>query len=186
MGDTIAMVVPWAVGGLLLLGVIVSLVMNVSGTWERLPTPEEERAAHELGRALPRERIVFGQFGPFVTGRRELPGGHQEFSGFMIGWTLRISRRDHGVHSLIKQGFPEKIAHAVDGDITAKLKLRLTNGGLTLEGSFTPHKIEFTHRPPKITGRHALPPVPRGYRRLTAAERAVVEKVTVAEVENQA
>ncbi len=171
-------IIPWAVGGLLLLGVLVTLIFNVSGTWERIPTDTElaEIAANPY-KTPPCERIVLGQFGPLVTGRRDVPGGHQEFGGFMLFRTLLISRRDHGVQALVKQGFPDPIAKLLDGEIAGKLRLGLTGGGLLLEGKFTPQKVEFTHRPPKITAKFFLDPVPRRYRRMTADELAVNEEM---------
>jgi len=189
--DLLTTMVPWLGGAVVVLLVFISFVLNVSGTWERIPTEEELAEAEEEGLwPLPEERLVLGQFGPFVTGRREIPGGYQEFSGFMVGRTLRVSRRDHGVRSLVQQGFPEVIAKLVDGDITGKYRLSLEGGGLLLEGIFTPLKIEFTHRPPRITARHPIAPKPRRYRRLTAEElvpdQLDPEDVIAAQVENQA
>jgi len=199
--NLIATAVPWTLGALVLFGIIVSFVFNVSGTWERIPIDDEpvqsdadgydydyeddddDDDEYQYSLAL-NERLVLGQFGPFVTGRRDLPGGHQEFSGFMVGRTLRINRRDHGVRSLVRQGFPEVIAKLVDGDVTGKFKLTLVSAGLLLDGSFSPQKIEFTHRPPRVTARNFLVPKPRRYRRLTAKELAA-EKVIPVQVENQ-
>ncbi|MBN2362222.1 MAG: hypothetical protein JXR83_22410 [Deltaproteobacteria bacterium] len=164
--------IPWLLGAFVVVSIAISLVYNVSGTWERMPS-EEELAAHDADPqepTPPAERVVLGQFGPFVTGRRDVAGGWQEFKGLMLGPTLRMTRRDHGVPALCNQGFPESIAKMVNGDITGRLKLGLTSAGLILDGTFTPQKIEFTHRPPKITRRYFLQPKSRRYRRLTAEE----------------
>lgn len=174
IAEFILTALPWLFGAFVVASILVSLLFNISGTWERMASEEELAALHADPDAPPppRERVVLGQFGPFVTGRREVTGGWQEFKGFMVGPSLRLTRRDHGVPSLCNQGFPEAIAKLINGDITGRLRLGLTSAGLILDGTFTPQKIEFTHRPPKITQRYFLQPKPRRYRRLTAEEMA--------------
>ena len=53
--------------------------------------------------------------------------------------------------------------------MSAKLVLRLEDGGTRLVGAFVPNKVEFTHQPPRITSTYALAPVKRSYRRVTPA-----------------
>lgn len=186
MTELLLTLVPWFVGGVLLAIVLVSLLFNVSGTWERAPSdPEQAEADRNPYKATPRERLVLGQFGPFVTGRRDVAGGWQEFGGLMLFRTLRLTRRDHGLRALTNQGFPEHIAKLIDGEVTGKLRLRLTAAGLLLDGSFTPQKVEFTHRPPRITARYFLEPTPRRYRRLTAEEAALELDVVPVDAEQQ-
>ena len=64
-------------------------------------------------------------------------------------------------------GFPEPVARKLDGEVMAKLELRL-RGGVLLEGLFMPQKVEFTHQPPRITKSYFLAGQPRRYRRLDA------------------
>jgi hypothetical protein len=134
---------------------------RVGGTWERVLTEAERREG-----ARP-ERFTLGQLGPFVTGRRDVPGGHQEFNGLLVGRTVRLTRRDHGVRALTDMGFPEPIAVRLEGEVLARLELRVKEG-VWLEGTFSPRKVEFTHQPPRVTGVHDLPPQPRRYRRIDA------------------
>ncbi|MFH1809607.1 MAG: hypothetical protein ABIJ09_12740 [Pseudomonadota bacterium] len=186
MPEVLVSLVPWILGGVVLVGIVVSLVFNVSGTWERMPSDEEQAELEANPYRTPaRERLVLGQFGPFVTGRRDVLGGWQEFGGTMLFSTLRLTRRDHGLRALTSQGFPEPIAKLIDGDVTGKLRLHLTAAGLLLDGSFTPQKIEFTHRPPRITSRFFLDPTPRRYRRLTAEEIAGARELVASQVEEQ-
>lgn len=173
MAQEISVIVPWLIGGLLLLILLINSFFNVSGTWERVASHEEQQALAERGLPPPREQVVLAQFAFFVTGRRELPGGYQEFSGLIFLGRLRLSRRDHGLRSLTQQGFPEPIAKNLIGQITAKLQLRLTMGGEVLDGVFVPFKVEFTHQPPKITQIYPLASQRRRYRRLTAEELVV-------------
>jgi hypothetical protein len=165
------------------LWIIASYVWSMAGTWERV---FDEHEAQEGARP---ERMTLVQLGPFITGRRDIVGGHQELSGFSLGLALNLTRRDHGVQSLVALGFPAPIAKQLDGEITAKLKLRLIEGGTMLDGVFIPQKVEFTHRPPKITGAVYLDPQPRRYRRVTPIEvsslatSALVEPVPLEKVE---
>ncbi len=156
------------IGGVFVLWLLSTILFRVSGTWER------ELTTSERDNGVKPERITLGQLGPLVTGRRDVPGGHQELSGLLVGRTLRLTRRDHGVKALVGLGFPEPIAAKLDGEVTARLELHLTGGVLPLflEGSFTPQKVEFTHQPPKITRSYFLEPQPRRYRKI---EGVVVE-----------
>lgn len=162
--DTIRLVV---IAALLLAGaawVFSAFLFRVSGTWERVLTPEE------LEQGLRPERITLGQLGPLVTGRRDLAGGHQELSGFMVGRSVSLNRRDHGRQALVAMGFPDAVAQKLDGEIMARMKLSLVHDGLVLEGTFEPQKVEFTHQPPRITRVYFLPGQPRRYRRLRAID----------------
>ncbi|MFZ9886070.1 MAG: hypothetical protein ACO3JL_01105 [Myxococcota bacterium] len=147
-------------GGAAGLWLLTTLLFRVGGTWERVPDEDEVRSDARL------ERLTLGQLGPLVNGRRDVAGGHQEFSGVLLGRTLRLQRRDFGVQSLIAQGFPEPIARQLDGEVTARMTLRLVDSGTGLVGDFVPQKVEFTHRPPKITAAYFLTPQPRRYRRV--------------------
>lgn len=142
------------------LWLLTALLFRVGGTWERDLDDEEGTADTRP------ERLILGQLGPFVNGRRDVAGGHQEFSGILMGRTLRLQRRDFGVQALMAQGFPEPIARQLDGEVTARMTLRLVDGGTHLLGDFVPQKVEFTHRPPKITAAYYLAPQPRRYRRV--------------------
>ena len=137
-----------------------ALFFRVSGTWLR------ELSERDRARGVQPERIELTQLGPFVSGRRELPGGYQEFSGVLLWSTLRLKRRDCGEALLVAQGFPKHIAPLLDGQVTARLVLRVEAGGAVLRGSFTPQEINFTHQPPRITSRVYRAPEPRSYTRL--------------------
>lgn len=152
------------VGGAVALWLVSTFLFRVSGTWEREMTPAEREAGTRP------ERITLGQLGPLITGRRDVAGGHVEFSGLLIGRTLKLTRRDHGVKALQALGFPEPIATKLDGEVTARLELQLKGGlfPVFLDGTFTPQKVEFTHQPPKITRSYFLQPQPRRYRKLDA------------------
>ncbi|MFO0727029.1 MAG: hypothetical protein U1E65_24830 [Myxococcota bacterium] len=144
-----------AVAGVVLLWFLYGLLVRVSGTWERV---DEDVQSGKV------ERITIVQFGPFVRGRRMMKGGFQEFSGVMRGRSMVLGRIDHGKAMLIGQGFPEKIAEEIDGSLTARLRLTLSQDGRAIFGTFSPQKIEFTHHPPKITSRRFLEPSFRRYK----------------------
>lgn len=146
--------------GALGLWVLSTFIWRVTGTWERVLT-DDERAD-----GAKKEKITFGQLGPFVTGRREVKGGYQEYSGLMIGRSVTLTRRDHGVKALASMGFPEGVAKKLDGEIMARLKLSLAEGGTFLVGTFEPQKVEFTHQPERVTGMYFLPGQRRRYRRV--------------------
>jgi hypothetical protein len=137
-----------------------TFLFRVTGTWERVLTQDE------LDDGARAERITLGQLGPLVTGRRDVKGGHQEYWGLMFGRRLTLTRRDHGKKALVAMGFPEGVAEKLDGEIMARMKLSLADGGLTLEGTFEPQKVEFTHQPPRITRVFFLPGQRRRYRRV--------------------
>lgn len=180
--ETLRWILITAVVGILSMWVLTSLLFRVSGTWERVLTDEE---VEQGGR---RERVTFGQIGPFVSGRRDVTGGYQELSGVLFGRTLYLKRRDHGVAALAAQGFPAPIAKLLDGQVMAKLELRLVEGGTHLTGKFLPQKVEFTHQPPRVTSAYFLDPQPRTYRRVIPVpaeerEEAWVEEITPEQAE---
>lgn len=147
-----------AIGLALIVWIVRGLTIRVSGTWERVDegVPQGQR-----------ELISLVQFGPFVRGRRLMPGGFQEFTGLLRGRTVFLTRRDHGRELITSQGFPAELVPDIDGTVTAKLRLTLSADGSAMFGSFTPQKIEFTHRPPEITNRVFLEPSFRRYRLLS-------------------
>lgn len=155
--------VPAVLVALAVLSLLASFIWNVSGTWERVPDEGQPRGARP-------ERLVLGQFGPFVRGRRDVPGGWQEYAGLMFGPGVKLTRRDFGVDALKRNNFPEVLAQKLSGDVFAELRVSLTEGGTELSGTFKPQKIDFLLAPPRITGRYWLPPVARRYRRVAAVE----------------
>ena len=140
-----------------------TFIWRVTGTWERVISEDERDGGAK------KERITFGQLGPFVTGRRDVKGGFQEYSGLMMGRTVTLTRRDHGVQALASMGFPDGVAAKLNGEIMARLKLSLVDGGFYLDGTFEPQKVEFTHQPERVTGMYFLPGQRRRYRRVEAA-----------------
>ena len=172
-GDDLRLILLSGFVSLAVVWVLSSVLFRVTGTWERdLSVAERESGTSP-------ERITLGQLGPLVTGRREVPGGYQELSGIAFGPVLRLNRRDHGVLALTKMGFPDAVAKKLDGEVMAKLELRL-RGGVLLEGTFTPQKVEFTHQPPKITKSYFLAAQPRRYRKLDAVVVPVEDPVSAA------
>lgn len=169
-GNTIRLVVVIIAASALVLWVGASLFFRISGTWERQLSASEREAGATA------EQVTLAQLGPLVTGRRDVPGGHQELMGLAFGPVVRLTRRDHGVRALTAMGFPEAVAKKLDGEIMARMELRL-RGGVLLEGSFSPQKVEFTHQPPRITRAFFLPPQPRRYRRVDAITVPVEEPV---------
>lgn len=144
-----------AIGLLFAIWVLRGFMVRVSGTWERVD---------EGLRPGQSELIHLVQFGPFVRGRRIMPGGFQEYTGMLRGRTIFMTRRDHGEPFIVGQGFPKELAREIDGSVTAKLRLTLSADGTAIFGTFTPQKIEFTYRPPAITRRFFLEPSHRRYR----------------------
>lgn len=161
--------IPALLLALVALTLISSLWFNVSGTWERLPDLDPD-SGKERSPTGPLERLVLGQLGPFVRGRREVPGGWQEYSGLMFGRRLTLTRRDFGVPALVRANFPEALAQKLNGDVFAEVRLQLVEMGTELRGTFKPQKIDFLLAPPRITSRHWMPAVPRSYRRVSPAE----------------
>jgi hypothetical protein len=166
MEDLLRLAVPLILATLAALGLLSSFLFNVSGTWERIQD-EDDATPHPPG---PPERLTLGQFGPFVRGRRDVPGGFQEYAGTMWGPKLTLLRRDHGVQALVRANFPEVLAQKLSGDVFAELRLNLEDAGTRLSGTFKPQKIDFLLAPPRITSRYWMVPVPRAYRRVSPVE----------------
>ena len=160
--DTLRIVLIALAGSAAGLWLLSTFLFRITGTWERVLTQDE------LDEGARAERITLGQLGPFVTGRRDVKGGWQEYSGLMFGRNLSMTRRDHGKKSLLSMGFPEGVADKLDGEIMARMKLSLVDGGSALVGTFEPQKVEFTHQPPRVTGTHFLAGQRRRYRRVVA------------------
>jgi hypothetical protein len=158
-GETVRLIVASAIGGSLALWILLSLVFSVSGDWVRVLDDD----ARERGTRA--EHVALGTFGPFVTGRSEQPGGHHEYTGISVGRTVYLTRRDHGEAMLHAQGYPTPIARTRDGQVAAKLVLRLEEG-TSLIGSFTGLRVEFTHQPPRVTGVIPQAPERRAYTRV--------------------
>lgn len=126
---------------------------RVSGTW-----------LEAVGDGPP-ERVVLRQIGPWIRGRKSVPGGWQSYAGTFNGVRLKLKRRDHGVDFLTGQGFPLEIARKLDGTVMAHLELAITVDGRKLSGAFYPQKIEFKKTPPRILNRYYLEPVRRTWAR---------------------
>jgi hypothetical protein len=160
-GESIKVVVIAALAGAAALWVLSTFIWRVSGTWQRVLTREEEEEGQRA------ERITLAQLGPFITGRRDVRGGYQEYSGIAIGRSVSLTRRDHGQGALEAMGFPEGVAKKLDGEVMARLKLTLIDG-IELRGTFEPMKVEFTHQPPRVTAMFPLPKKERMYRKVEA------------------
>lgn len=165
--DTVRLVVIAVLLGAVAGWLLLAWIFRVTGTWERVLTAEE----HEEG--MRAERVTFGQLGPFVTGRRDVAGGYQQYSGMLVGSRLSLTRRDYGKQALTRMGFPEGVADKLEGEVMAHLKLRVVDSGLFLEGTFEPLKVEFTHQPPRVTAMVAQPEQRRRYRRVQPLEERV-------------
>lgn len=140
---------------LLLVWLARGFMVRIQGTWERVDEDAPPGGA---------EVVYFAQLGPFVRGRRVLPGGFQEYTGILRGRTMFMTRRDHGAEMIRGQGFPKEVVPEIDGSVTARLRLTLSADGRALFGTFVPQKIEFTRRPPAITRRVFLDARHRRYR----------------------
>jgi hypothetical protein len=137
-----------------------SFLVRVTGTWIREVSEEERRAGERP------ETLELKAFGPLVSGQSEVQGGRQEYAGYLIGRTVHLKRRDHGVRYLQNQGYPLAIAEKRDGEEAARLKLKVA--GDQLVGDFFPVKIEYTHQPARVTQVLPMAPVARSYTRLAA------------------
>ncbi len=139
---------------------LLSLLYSVAGAWVKCYPKSTSRSR------LGKEKIVLSQLGPFVTGRSEtISGGYHLYFGYSLGPKVWLKRRDYGIASLIRQGFPKEIAADLEGQIMAKYKLTLDKEHLFLEGLFTPYKVSFNHSSAKITAMQARKPTKRVYQR---------------------
>jgi|GEM_PF-6025545 len=145
--------------GLLLVVALVSgLFYSVSGAWE------VTSASTEL-EGLFKDKIILGQFGFIVVGRRELYGGYQTFFGVSFLGYMWLKRRDYGERLFVRQGFDKNLVKQLEGQVMMRLKLYLTKDKLFLKGVVIPYKIEFMRQPPLVTGKHAVAAIERVYRR---------------------
>jgi hypothetical protein len=170
--DSVKLVAVVALASLLGLWVLSTFLFRIGGTWERVLSDAE------LKEGTRPERITLGQLGPWISGRRDVKGGHQEYSGVMVGRRVTLTRRDHGKQALLGMGFPEPVAVKLEGEVMARMRLTLVDGGTSLVGVFEPQKVEFTHQPPRITSMYFLPGQKRRYRRVEPV--SAHERVTAA------
>jgi hypothetical protein len=160
-GETLRWVLIWSSVGTFAIWFLSAFLFRVSGQWVRLHPDHEKR------NAVDDEHLQLDQFGPFVSGRSTVTGGHQTLSGLVVGRTLYLRRRDHGHLHLEQQGFPSEVARRLDGQVFARFELKLQPGGNFLEGYIHPRRIEFTHQPPRVTGIFQAPSAARTYRRVS-------------------
>jgi hypothetical protein len=143
--------------GLLILGALLSILYPIRGTWERMSAENQS--------IWDRERVVFKQWGPIITGLHTLPGGYQTFFGFAIGPNIWLKRKDYGVQVLKQQGFPEAIAKIAQGRVLLYLNLKLSPDKLFLKGTATPMKVEFYEDGSGIKSISPVEPILRTYRK---------------------
>ncbi|MEI6805425.1 MAG: hypothetical protein WCK49_02835, partial [Myxococcaceae bacterium] len=142
---------------LLILGILLSLLFPIAGTWERV---------FEAGQSIwDRERIVFKQFGFVIIGQQVVSGGVQKFFGLALGPSIWLRRRDFGVQALMHEGFPEPIAKIAQGRVLLHLSLKLSADRLFLKGYATPMKVEFYEDGSGIKSIHPVEPALRTYRK---------------------
>lgn len=141
----------FAVGGALVLGALVFLIGGfltaVSGRWR-----DGERL------------VELNQFGPWIRGRAERPGGYETYAGIASFGTVWLSRRDFGLEHLEKIGFAPITAPVVDGTVTARLKFRAQP--TQLAGEFVGLRFEFSESPVEIVSQARLPPTDRIWTRV--------------------
>ena len=128
------------IGAFLILLFLYQFIFRVSGTWKN------------NGDASSKEIIELAQFGPFVSGESTAQyDGKHRYSGYIIGNTLVLHRKDYGLQYLSQQGFPTEVAKQVEGMVRAQLRLSVKNNRTRLDGQFIPLKIEFMQNPARIT-----------------------------------
>lgn len=146
-------------------------LLPITGQWVR---DHEEgigtRSDHEET-----EQFYLSHFGPFVYGEGHRGDARYEYGGWILGRTIFLHRRDHGVQALMEQGFPKEIAKRREGQIQAKLRLNLERQDC-LTGSFIPRKVEFTHNPPRVVAVIDLHAQPRLYKRVDKVKTEVGEQ----------
>ena len=113
------------------------------------------------------ETIELKALGPFVSGKSDASGGRQTYSGFIVGRTLHLKRRDYGQRYLQAQGYPPAIAEKREGEEAAQFKLKIS--GDELVGEFFASKVEYTHQPPRVTQVLRMRGTERRYTRRAAA-----------------
>ena len=72
-----------------------------------------------------RDRLVeLKQFGPWVWGNCQVPGGTQRYQGKIWLGALILERRDYGKQHLLQLGFNKVQAKSVAGQVMVRLKLK--------------------------------------------------------------
>lgn len=146
-----------AIVSYLALWVAYASVFPVEGIW------------HRASDGIDEEYLQLEQFGPFVTGKRNLEGGNQTFTGLQTFNRVRLVRRDFGLPALIHAGFPATIAKKINGSVMARLSIK-RRGKTLLVGSFRPQKVLFDEASSQVLSRHYQPPIAREYKRTTLTE----------------
>lgn len=153
--------------GTLLFGwVLFPLFVPVHGIYRRTDVEEEEY-------------LELVQFGPIISGKRNVDGGNQLYSGFQTFWWLKLKRRDYGLPALIAQGFPEIIAKKINGTITARLKL--SRSGRVLRGTLIPQKILFDEATERVLSRRYEGAAGRAFEKTNLTELPVLKAQGVAQ-----
>jgi len=121
---------------------------SVEGVWKREDVEDEY--------------MQLVQFGPFITGKRNVDGGNHLFSGTYTFGSVRLTRRDFGIPHLIAAGFPSVIAKKINGSVMAKVHLSRRDRR-HLEGVFIPQKILFDEPSVRVLSRHYQHGIERNY-----------------------
>jgi hypothetical protein len=148
--------------------VINGFLLPISGKWKRQQL-DHEREENQVGAI---DEFQLSHFGPWAYGEGQRGASRYEYGGWILGRTIYLTRRDHGLEELVEQGFPRDIAEKRNGQIQAKLRLRLVSR-YHLEGWFVPRKVEFTRNPPRVIAVIDLKPEERSYRRVEPAKTVV-------------
>lgn len=133
---------------LIALWMLYAALTSVEGIWRR------EDGEEEL--------LELTQFGPFITGKRNVDGGNHVYSGTLTFGSLRLVRRDWGLPHLIAAGFPAVIAKKINGSVMAKVRLKRKTPK-RLEGVFIPQKILFDEPSARVLSRDYQYPIERNY-----------------------
>ena len=88
--------------------------------------------------------VVLKQFGPWVWGQCEIPGGTQRYHGKIWLGRLVLDRRDYGKQHLLQLGFNKIQAKSVGGQVMVRLKL--TREGDLLRGHLWGTRFKFNPR----------------------------------------
>lgn len=166
--STIQFVATIVTGALVGLWVINGFLLPISGRWKR----QKAEYGHEDEQEGAIDEFQLSHFGPWAYGESHRGASRYEYGGFVLGRTVYLNRRDHGLQTLVDQGFPREIAEKRNGQVQAKLRLRLVSR-YQLRGSFIPRKVEFTRNPPRVVAVIDLGPEERSYRRLEPAKTVV-------------
>jgi len=161
--ETLRIALLVGIGATFGLWLVASLFVRVSGTWVEVL---DDRSRSEGKRP---NKMTLSALGPMVSGESLVLGGREELSGVIVGRTLYLKRRDHGIAHLKQQGYPDAIAALRDGKVAARMKLKLVSRD-TLDGEFLPFKVKFTHQPPRVTGVVPLRGHARTYTRIALVD----------------